>query len=221
MPEPAPPDRTPAQRVADHASLARLSETLVPALVSKLASSGLGELEVREGDWRIRLRRPASHAPVASGRRGDRPRMGGHPERDARPRDARPRDARVPAPAAERGQPATTDDADVAPERVREVATSPAVGVFRPGISAGSHVRAGDRIGIVDLLGIPQDVVAPLDGTLVEVFPQAGDPVEYGEEIAVVEQVEASSPGAADAAPAEVDAGAAEGQVSGDAEGRP
>ena len=36
MPEPHETgDRTPAQRQADHASLARLSETLVPALVDR------------------------------------------------------------------------------------------------------------------------------------------------------------------------------------------
>jgi acetyl/propionyl-CoA carboxylase alpha subunit len=39
----------------------------------------------------------------------------------------------------------------------------------------------------VDLLGIAQDVVAPIDGTLVEVHAQAGDGVEYGQELAVVE----------------------------------
>ena len=69
----------------------------------------------------------------------------------------------------------------------RAVVTSPAVGTFRPGLTAGSAVRAGSRIGVVDLLGIPQDVTAPIDGTLVEVFAQAGEGVEYGEEIAVVE----------------------------------
>ncbi len=72
MPETRPTgDRTPAQRQADHASLARLSESLVPALVQKLAASGLGELEVHEGDWRIRLRRsPGGQAPAPAPRRG-------------------------------------------------------------------------------------------------------------------------------------------------------
>ena len=56
----------------------------------------------------------------------------------------------------------------------RAIATSPAVGVFRPGVAIGSAVHAGDRIAIVDLLGIPQDVTSPIDGTLVELFVQAG-----------------------------------------------
>src|SRR3954452_6432129 len=70
----APGDRTPAQRQADHESLARLSETLVPAIVAKLTGTGLGEVEVREGDWRIRVRRPLGGAAVSS-RRADRPRL--------------------------------------------------------------------------------------------------------------------------------------------------
>ena len=58
-------------------------------------------------------------------------------------------------------------------------------------------MRAGDRIAIVDLLGIPQDVVAPIDGIVVEVLAQGGDAVEYGEEVAVVE-AEPEKPAAGD-----------------------
>jgi biotin carboxyl carrier protein len=172
--QPVPGDRTPAQREADHAGLARLSDTLVPALVAKLAGSGLGELEVREGDWKIRVRRPPGTATAPStARRGDRPRLGQHPH-----------PAEGPRPAATRvAQPAEA----VAPDPHRAVATSPAVGVFRPGLAIGSPVTAGDRSAIVDLLGIAQDVVAPIDGTLVELFAEAGEAVEYGEEIGVIE----------------------------------
>ena len=175
MPEPHDTgDRTPAQRQADHASLARLSETLVPALVAKLTGTGLGELEVREGDWKIRVRRLVGSTHASTPRRADRPRLGGTSE---------PR-----APKAAPSQPAREAD----PRRA--VVTSPAVGTFRPGVGAGSVVRAGDRIAVVDLLGIPQDVTAPIDGTLVEVLAQAGEAVEYGEEVAVVEAVPEPEP---------------------------
>ncbi len=72
--------------------------------------------------------------------------------------------------------------------------TSPAVGVFRPEAAVGARVRAGDRIAVVDLLGIPQDVTSPIDGTLTEVLAQAGEAVEYGEEVAAVE-ADAADPG--------------------------
>jgi biotin carboxyl carrier protein len=165
MPEPRhPSDRTAAARQADHASLARLSDTLVPALVAKLSASGLGELEIHEGDWKVRLRRTPHAAPAV--------------RRTERARPTAP--AAVPAPAG----PVTVAPAS---DRERGVATSPAVGIFRATAQVGARVRAGDRIATVDLLGIPQDVVAPIDGTVVEVFAQTGDAVEYGEEIAAVE----------------------------------
>ena len=182
MPDPQQPaDRSPAQRQADHASLARLSETLVPALVAKLTGTGLGEVEVREGDWRIRVRRPLGATSTTPARRSERPRLGGQAAPHAEPRTAK--GAATPA------------DPD------RAIATSPAVGVFRPGVAIGTVVHAGDRIAIVDLLGIPQDVTSPIDGTLVELFVQAGEAVEYGEEIGAIES-DAPAPSAAGDAPA-------------------
>ena len=60
--KPAAPDRTAAERAADHAAIDRLSGELLPALIAKLGGDRLGELEVREGAWRVRLRRPADGA---------------------------------------------------------------------------------------------------------------------------------------------------------------
>jgi acetyl-CoA carboxylase biotin carboxyl carrier protein len=193
MPDPRPTgDRTPAQRQADHASLARLSESLVPALVQKLSSSGLGELEVREGDWRIRLRRSAPASPAAP-RRTDRPRLGSHVDRDALGREATSTSAT--AAAAPRLVAAGEDPS--AGQR-RTIVTSPAVGVFRAEKGTGTRVRSGDRIASVDLLGIGQDVTSPIDGIVVQVFAQEGEAVEYGEDVAAVEAdvtVETDAPG--------------------------
>src|SRR5258705_6418750 len=73
-------DRTDAERSADHAAIGRLSDELLPALIAKLGATGLGELEIREGAWRVRLRRPAEGAPTSSARE----RRPGEPERSAR-----------------------------------------------------------------------------------------------------------------------------------------
>jgi acetyl-CoA carboxylase biotin carboxyl carrier protein len=197
VPEPnRPGDRSAEQREADHAGLARLSDTLVPALVAKLNASGLGELEVREGDWRVRLRRPTG---ATSGvRRADRPRLGIH----TAPHASQPVPAAATSAATSSAGPPATDTGDPPPDPRREAATSPAVGVFRVGVSVGTRVRAGDRIAVVDLLGIPQEVFAPIDGILVEVLATGGDAVEYGEEVAVVEAElpEPAAPPAGDAA---------------------
>jgi biotin carboxyl carrier protein len=63
------------------------------------------------------------------------------------------------------------------------------VGVFPPGPKAvaGTRVRAGDRLGVVDMLGVPQEVVAPLDGIVVGVIVDGGTAVEYGQELVHLE----------------------------------
>ena len=78
----------------------------------------------------------------------------------------------------------------------RIVATSPAVGVFqpRPEARAGTKVRAGDRLGSVDMLGIPQEVVAPTDGVVGASLVEPGDAVEYGQDLILIEFASASAP---------------------------
>ncbi|MEW5990680.1 MAG: biotin/lipoyl-containing protein, partial [Chloroflexota bacterium] len=71
--DPTDTDPTDADRAADHAAIDRLAGTLVPALIAKLGTLNVGELEVREGDWHVRLRRPPG-AGISYGRRAtDRP----------------------------------------------------------------------------------------------------------------------------------------------------
>jgi hypothetical protein len=75
------PDQAPATGVADseaalqvqrdHAAIARLADDLLPALIARLAASGLGEIEVRERGWKARLRMPAVAAvPVVRAAEG-------------------------------------------------------------------------------------------------------------------------------------------------------
>jgi biotin carboxyl carrier protein len=202
------PERSAAERSADHAAIDRLSGELLPALIAKLGATGLGELEVREGAWRVRLRRPAeatSGAAPRERRPGDRDRSArgsagagggsghGHagltpvgPGRDGRDgRDGQPdreiRDGRDGRDGAGRD--------GAARDGGRIVASSPAVGIFkpRPEARAGTKVRAGDRLGSVDMLGIPQEVVAPVDGVVGASLVEAGDAVEYGQELILIE----------------------------------
>ena len=212
MPEPVTPgdrrpDRTATERAADHAAIGRLSDELLPALIAKLGASGLGELEVREGGWRVRLRRPG-HAltpssPVRERRPGDRERAarsgagstGSHQPTGLTPvgpgRDGREGATRDGATGRDdhNGRDGIRDDG-------RIVATSPAVGVFqpRPEARAGTKVRAGDRLGSVDMLGIPQEVVAPLDGVVGASLVEPGDAVEYGQDLILIEFASATAP---------------------------
>jgi predicted deacylase len=65
----------------------------------------------------------------------------------------------------------------------------------RPDVRTGSRVRAGDRLAVVDLLGVPQEVVAPVDGVVVETLVDPGQGVEYGQELMLIEPVPGMRPG--------------------------
>lgn len=206
MPEDRVADRD-AARIADQAGIDRLIDALMPALVAKLGTLNVGELEVREGDWRVRLRRPAGPSAPYGRRVSDRAGQRVPPGHDAVGAPAMTR-AAAPAPPAyasngSAGPPLAPAglgrsadgpdredaDADRVPAVRGPIATSPAVGTFQPGPAAvgGTRVRVGDRLGAVDMLGIPQDVLAPADGVVVGVIVEAGTAVEYGQELVHIE----------------------------------
>jgi biotin carboxyl carrier protein len=63
------------------------------------------------------------------------------------------------------------------------------VGIFQPrkDLTAGARVRAGDRLGAVDMLGVAQEVVAPMDGVVGTSLVEAGEAVEYGQDLIAIE----------------------------------
>jgi biotin carboxyl carrier protein len=175
------PEDADHDRAADHAEIQRLTDDLLPALIAKLGATGLGELEVRQGGWRVRLRRPAVSVPARE-RKTDRKAA----ERGAADRSERNPERSPDRTARTLHRPL---EARTARTESRAVATSPAVGIYRPrtDLSAGARVRAGDRLGAVDILGVAQEVIAPVDGILGSSLVESGDAVEYGQEILVIE----------------------------------
>jgi biotin carboxyl carrier protein len=192
-----------AARVADHAAIDRLTDELLPALMAKLGASGLGEIEIREGAWKVRLRRPnGATNGVPHGRRStdrpSRPQPGhaGHGHAAAAVEGHRPAPGRDgPGSLTAMGPGRAGQDERRDPNRA--VATSPAVGIFqpRPEMRPGTRVRAGDRLGFVDVLGVRQEVVSPVDGRVGATVVESGEAVEYGQELVRLEL--ASAPAAA------------------------
>jgi biotin carboxyl carrier protein len=200
--------RGPSERAADHAAIERLAEDLVPALIAKLAASGLGEIEVAEDTWTVRVRQPGDGTPAHNRRATDRasrsqPGHAGHGHapggfeghrsaRDPKAAGAIPVSSNGAGPVAAREGPAGPSMArpqEPPSDAHRVVATSPAVGVFQPRaeMKPGTKVRHGERLGAVDMLGIPQEVVAPADGILGASLAEAGQAVEYGQDLIVIE----------------------------------
>ena len=204
MPEPdqpgaRQPERSAAERSADHAAIDRLADELLPALIAKLGATGLGELEVREGGWRVRLRRPGDGAQPAQGRekRADRERAGrsGATRRAGADGHDASHTGLTPVGPGREGLdvPVDRDGGNGRDHAARDdgriVATSPAVGIFKPhpDARAGTRVRSGDRLGSVDMLGVAQEVVAPADGVVGASLVETGDAVEYGQELILIE----------------------------------
>ena len=61
------------------------------------------------------------------------------------------------------------------------------VGYFRPNSQVGAAVQKTSVVGVVESLGLPNDVLAGAAGTVVEITKQEGDAVEYGTVIARIE----------------------------------
>lgn len=213
--QPRPSEERPAeQRAADHAAIGRLADELVPALIAKLSASGLGEIEVGEDRWTVRVRRPADGAAPHSRRSSDRasrsqPGHAGHGhapgtfEGHRSARDAAAGRAAIHASSNGSG-PGVADGAGHRPgdgtDGHRVVATSPAVGVFQPRseLSPGTRVRSGERLGAVDVLGIPQEVIAPSDGIVGASLAEPGQAVEYGQDLVIIELAARAAERAAD-----------------------
>ena len=71
------------------------------------------------------------------------------------------------------------------------VVTSPIVGTFYrspnpdsdPFVKTGGAVEKGQTLCIIEAMKLMNEIEADVSGTVVEVFPQNGQPVEYGERL--------------------------------------
>ena len=141
-----------------------------PALVRQLAElldeTSLTEIEVQDGDRRIRVARTVTVAAAA-------------------PAAAVP----VPAPAA-----AAVAEAPAAPSTANAV-KSPMVGTVylagEPGaadfITVGATVKAGDTLVIIEAMKVMNPITAPAAGRVTAILVGNGQPVEYDQPLVIVE----------------------------------
>lgn len=147
--------------------------TLVRELAALLDDTNLTEIEVEDGDRKIRVaRKVGGGAPVFAA-----PAM-------AAPVAAAPAPApAAAAPAAEAAVPAGT------------VVKSPIVGTAylsaEPGAApfarVGSQVKAGETVLIVEAMKVMNAIPAPTAGTVKAVLVDNGQPVEYDQPLIVIE----------------------------------
>lgn len=83
------------------------------------------------------------------------------------------------------------EDSAPADEEEAAAVLSTAVGVFHRSESSesgvvgpGARVKAGEVIGVIEVMGVPHPVLATLDGTIDAFLVEDGEAVEYGQPIA-------------------------------------
>ena len=143
--------------------LGELLDSLVPVLVERLHETGLGEIEIERDGAIVRVRAEDLGAPVAS----------------------------APAPAAPRGGTPAAASAPTAADDRRHPVHSTAVGFVKlaPDIHVGGKVAKGSLVATVDVLGVAVEVRADHGGIVAKLRCATGDPVEYGQELFLLESV--------------------------------
>lgn len=135
----------------------------VRALASVLADTGLTEVELCDGDRRIRLSRAlaaSSQAPAAPSALAAAP-------------------APVIAPDAEHPGAVTSPMVGIA-------YLSPEPGT-PPFVTTGATVAAGQTVMLIEAMKTFNQIKAPRSGTVTRILIRSGVPVEYGEALLVIE----------------------------------
>ena len=143
-------------------------------LIELVETSGIAELEIQEGEERVRISRAVAH---------------GHPMMMMAPHGVV---APVAAPA---GPHAGAAAPEPAPEPSGHVVKSPMVGTFyraaSPGAKAfveiGDAVQSGDTLCIVEAMKLMNEIEADAAGTVKEILVENGQPVEFGQPLFVLE----------------------------------
>jgi len=146
-------------------------------LIDKVAALGIGEIEIEQAGTRVRIQGKASppqviHSYVAE------------PQREMPSLHS----SHAPAPLL----PAKTQEEEA--DAGLQIITSPIVGTFyrspnpesEPFVTVGDHVSKGKVLCIIEAMKLMNEIESDIDGEIVKVFPQNGQPVEYGEQLFAV-----------------------------------
>ena len=143
-------------------------------LIDLVEESGIAEIEVTEGEEKVRITRTTdAAAPVYAA--------------------PAPAAAPVAVPAA---APAAAAPADAPAARdLSNAQKSPMVGTFyrAPGpnaaafVEVGQQVKAGDTLCIIEAMKLMNEIEAEKSGVVKEILVENGTPVEYGEPLFIIE----------------------------------
>ena len=145
--------------------LGALIDALLPVLVDRLAETGLGEIEVERNGATVRVR--SESLGVTSIGASDQV-----------------------APARASATPIAAAGAPVSGARKHAVrATAVGFLTLSKEIHVGAKVAKGALVATVEVLGVPIEVRALHGGIVAALKSATGDPVEYGQEIFLLESI--------------------------------
>jgi acetyl-CoA carboxylase biotin carboxyl carrier protein len=155
---------------------ATFDKDLVRELAALLEETGLTEIEIEHEGKRVRVARGVNLTTTLTtdGGQSEARETAGRPATDVRSSASRP------------------DELVVHPGTV----TSPMVGTaYRspepgapPFVEVGTRVAAGQTLLIIEAMKTMNQIPSPRAGTVIAILVEDGQPVEYGEPLAVIEQ---------------------------------
>ena len=149
-------------------------------LIDRVADKGLGAVEIESSGFKLRVEGKSADPVVATY------------VHDNLPRAAMPASAMISAPApGSLSAPVPAVDVE---EAGLHIVTSPIVGTFyrAPNPESTAFVNVGDRVSkgqvicIVEAMKLMNEIESDIEGVVAKVFPQNGQPVEYGEKLFAV-----------------------------------
>ena len=146
----------------------RVDSALLRELAAMLSANDLTEIEVEDGDRKIKVRRDA--APVMA---------------YAPPPAAAAPAAAAPATAAEASPAAAPVDAVKSP-MVGTAFLSPEPGA-KPFITVGGPIKAGDTLMIIEAMKVMNPILAPKTGKIAQILIGDAQPVEFDQPLVVIE----------------------------------
>ena len=148
---------------------------LVSDLAQILNETDLTEIEVEQGEMRVRVSREIAQNFI------------GHPAPAAPAQPAPPPAApAAPAPEAPAPAPASDDRSDAVPAPMVGTAyLAPAPGA-EPFVAVGANVTEGETLLIIEAMKVMNQIVAPRAGTVTEILIEDGEPVEFGQPLLVI-----------------------------------
>ena len=153
----------PEQKPEQGSAGAAIDTQLVETLAQLVARLGLSEIEIAQGDFRIKIARKLT---IAS-----------HPVAAAPPLVATGTAAAVPPAEV----PGTVKSPMVGTAYLRASPDAP------PFVEIGSQVQAGNKVLLVEAMKTFNEILAPRAGTVTGILVEDGQPVEYGQPLLVIE----------------------------------